>query len=115
MRFICCLECLRLLVSDNGKPFCAKLFSDLLDKCSINNQFTPKYHIQSNACERVNRSVLSGIRAYINQIYKTWDEDLQEVAHAIRNVVHCYHKFSPHYLLFGQYLISHGSDNKLLR
>lgn len=102
------------LISDNGRQFESNALKDLLHKYGVEHRFTPKYHPQPNASERANRSVLTGIRSYVGENQKEWDKHLCEIAHAMRNVTHSTHNFSPHFLVFGQYPINHGSQYQLL-
>lgn len=102
------------LISDNGRQFELNLFENLLQKYGVNHQFTPKYHPQPNASERTNRSILNGIRAYIGENHKDWDKHMNEIAHAIRNVKHNSHQYSPNFLVFGQYPVTHASQYDLL-
>jgi len=103
------------LLTDNGRQFESKCLQELLIKYGVKHIKTPKYSPQSNASERVNRSIICAIRAYIKESHKEWDLHLQEVVSALRNVVHSSTKYSPHYLVFGQHQIVHGSEYELLR
>lgn len=100
---------------DNGKQFTAKLFKEFLDKFGVKLVFSPKYSPQGNISERVNRSLLASIRAYVAEDHREWDVHLQSIASALRNAIHDSTKFSPFFLVFGSHMVTHGSDYELLR
>ena len=103
------------LLTDNGKQFESKCLQELLNKYGVNHIKTPKYSPQSNASERVNRSIICAIRAYLKENQREWDLHLQENASALRNVIHSSTQYSPHYIVFGQHKILHGSEYELIR
>lgn len=101
--------------SDNGVQFLSKEFRSLTERYGVSHIRTATHSPQSNASERVNRSILAAIRSYIDQNQQTWDAEISAIASALRNNVHESTGFSPHYLVFGQNFVSHGSSYKLLR
>lgn len=52
-----------LIHSDNGKQFVSKEFAEMTKSYSIRHMFNASYAPQSNASERVNRTVLAAIRS----------------------------------------------------
>ncbi|XP_037929364.1 uncharacterized protein LOC119663835 [Teleopsis dalmanni] len=64
--------------SDNGKQFISEIFKNLLTKYGVNHVRTAFYSPEANAAERVNRSVLQMIRAYIGENHKNWDQHFQQ-------------------------------------
>lgn len=103
------------IFTDNGRQFNSNVLKHLLTKYGVQHKFTPKYHPQSNASERVNRTILAAIRAYIQDNHKNWDVHLQEIAQSLRYTIHDSSHYSPHYIVFGQHQILHGSMYPLLR
>lgn len=101
--------------SDNGPQFISKLFQDLLLEYNIKHIRTAYYSPQSNISERVNKSILVGIRTYVNGNYKTWDRHLPKLECALRNSIHQSTKFSPFFLLFGYHMVTDGRQYELLR
>lgn len=101
--------------SDNGVQFISKEFKTLTQRYGVTHMRTATHSPQSNASERVNRSILSAIRAYVNQDQQTWDVEISSIGSALRNNVHESTGFSPHYLVLGQHFINHGSCYRLLR
>lgn len=103
------------LHSDNGTQFVSREFEKFLEEYGVRHTLTAVYTPQSNASERVNRSVLAAVRSYIRGDHREWDVHIHEIAGALRNAVHSSTGFSPHYLTFGFNLIRHGSMYRLLR
>lgn len=101
--------------SDNGVQFIAKEFKALTDRYGVNHIRTASHSPQSNASERVNRSLLAAIRSYISQDQQTWDTELSAIGSSLRNNIHESTGYSPHYLVFGQNFVNHGSCYRLLR
>lgn len=104
-----------VLYSDNGVQYRSKEFAAMTKKYGIKHLTSATHSPQANASERVNRSILAAIRSYIDTDQRTWDENLQAIACALRSSVHCATKHSPFYTLFGHHMVLHGSAYKLLR
>lgn len=103
------------LISDNGTQFKAKKFNDLLDFYKISHVYTAVHSPQANASERVNRSVIAAIKAYIKSDQKDWDEKLSHIACALRSSVHVAVGTSPYFMTFGQHMVTNASTYQLLR
>lgn len=101
--------------SDNGVQFVGKEFKGLTDRYGVTHIRTASHSPQSNASERVNRSLLAAIRSYITNDQQTWDSEISAIGSALRNNVHESTGYTPHYLVFGQNFINHGSCFRLLR
>lgn len=101
--------------SDNGTQFVSKEFKDLLTCYGVEHIRTATHSPQSNASERVNRSILAAIRSYISQDQQDWDVEISAIGSALRNNVHESTGFTPHYLVFGKHFIQHGSCHRLMR
>ncbi|KAM8714792.1 hypothetical protein ACLKA7_001196 [Drosophila subpalustris] len=69
----------KVILSDNGRQFISKSFEAMIKAFGITDLRTPVYSPQSNASERVNRSVLSAIRAYLEEDHRECDAYLPEV------------------------------------
>ena len=62
------------LIADNGRQFTSKFFQDVCHTLNVHNAFTTTYHPQTNGqVERFNRTILSALRAYIQDHPKDWD------------------------------------------
>lgn len=104
-----------VIVSDNGSQFKSNDFNAFLTKYGITHTYTAYYSPQSNASERVNRSLIAGIRAYIKQDHRLWDERLSFISCALRNSYHQTIGCSPYYAMFGFNMITHGTTYRLLQ
>lgn len=103
------------LVSDNGSQFKANEFNAFLTEMGIKHVYTAIYSPQSNASERVNRSIISGIRSYLKKDQTLWDKNLSFISCALRNAFHQTIQGSPYQAVFGQEMVTHGSSYNLLR
>lgn len=103
------------IVSDNGVQFRSHEYINFLSDLGIEPVYTAIYSPQANASERVNRSIVAALRAYVGEHHRDWDSKLIEIGCALRNAVHESSSFSPHYLMFGQHQVQHANSYKLLR
>lgn len=104
-----------VVVSDNGSQFKANDFNAFLTQYGITHTYTAYYSPQSNASERVNRSLIAGIRAFLKKDHKLWDENLSSICCALRNSYHQSLHVSPYRAVFGFNMITHGSSYTLLK
>lgn len=103
-----------IIYTDNGVQFKSLLFKEFLNLHGITHFTTPIYTPQSNAAERVNRSAITAIRAYIDN-HDEWDIHLHEVSSALRSGHHQSIEMSPYFALFNQSMIQHGSVYRILK
>lgn len=103
-----------MIFSDNGSQFSSKLFESLMLKYGITHLKSPFYTPQANAAERVNRSVVAVVRAYVNQ-HSDWDENLHLILAALRSGHHRSIGTNPYFAVFGQHMLYHGDDYKLIK
>ncbi len=76
------------LISDNGKQFTSNLLKEFCKSYSIDHRFLSTYHAQQNQSERVNRTLIPMIRAFVEDRHNEWDKYISEFAFAIRTAVH---------------------------
>lgn len=62
------------LISDRGTPFVSDLFEHVVSTLGTHHRLTTAYHPQTNATERVNRTLKTAIRAYVGDKHTTWDK-----------------------------------------
>lgn len=103
------------IFTDNGSQFLSSTFQDFLSAYGIKHLTTPIYSPQANASERLNQSIIQGIRLQISGEHKRWDEYLTQIGFALRSTIHSSIGMSPHKALFGQDMVCHGSDYQLLK
>ncbi|XP_055855979.1 uncharacterized protein LOC129919156 [Episyrphus balteatus] len=104
-----------IIHSDNGKQFVGKEFQNLISKYGIRHFKTAFYSPQSNASERVNRSLLAVVRSYLKNDQREWDTHLSDIACALRSAVDSATGVSPYYALFGTNMMMHGSSYELAK
>ena len=91
------------LICDNATYFTSNYFKTFLDEYKIQRAFyNARYHAQHNPVERVNRTVLASISAYIHENHREWDVHLSKIAQAIRLSTHQVTGKSPSFLVFGR-------------
>ena len=91
-----------ILHSDQGTNFESTIFQQTLEAFGINKRRTTAYHPQCDGMvERVNRSLLQLLRAYVEKDYE-WERYLPLVLYAYRTAVHTSTRVSPFALMFGR-------------
>lgn len=73
------------------------------------------YTVRKQTSERVKRSIIAGIRAYLKHDQTQWDKHLPDIGEALRSAYHQSIECSPYSALFGQQMLSHSDDYPLLR
>ena len=87
-------------------------FRQALKDAKIEHRTTPPYSPQCNPVERVNQTIKTMIKQYINTSQKTWDVYLSETTFAYNTAIHDSTGYSPAYLNFGREMIVPGSLNQ---
>lgn len=105
----------QIIHSDNGKQFMAKDFQTFLEVYGIRHFKTANYSPQSNASERVNRTLLAAIRSYLKDEQRDWDLYIDDIACAMRSSVHSSTGVTPYFALFGTNMMTHGRNYDLVR
>lgn len=94
-------------MSDNESRFKSNSFNAFLTSFGIQYKYTAFYSPQANASERVNRSILAGIRSFIKQDHRQWYENLSFICYTLRNSLHQSFQMSTYHSLFGFDMITH--------
>ncbi len=92
------------LISDRGSPFVSELFNHVLTTLGSEHRLTTAYHPQTNATERVNRTLKTAIRAYVGNKHTAWDRYLPQICFALRTAPHESTGHSPSMMLYGREL-----------
>ena len=88
------------LYSDQEANFKSRFFKDLLKLMRCEKTCTTSYHSSGNGgVERNNRTILSMLRFYVQEVHKCWDEALSAVVASYHTPVHESTGLSPHYPL----------------
>lgn len=97
----------RIVLTDNGKQFLSAAFRSLLARYQINHMTTAFYCPMVNNAERVNRVLITCIRALLDENHRIWDQNLPGIVAAINSAKHEATGVSPHFANFGRDLILH--------
>lgn len=101
--------------SDNGKQFVSREFADVIRNFGISHIRTATHSPQANASERVNQSILSAIRSYLEGDHTAWDKYLSDIECSLRSSIHSSIGVTPYFALFGMNMVNHGSVYRLAR
>lgn len=94
----------KYLISDRGSPFVSELFEHVVSTLGSVHRLTTAYHPQTNATERVNRTLKTAIRAYVGDKHTSWDKYLPHICFALRTAPHDSTGLSPSMMLYGREL-----------
>lgn len=97
------------IICDNGPQFISKEFVKLMKEYGVVINYNAVYHPQHNPAERLNRVILSSIRAYNRGDQTYWDAEIPKIACAMRNSAHDSTGFTPYMVNFGKSMNTHGS------
>ena len=99
---ICRHGCPKIILSDRGTHFTAKVIQSLTDKFRIKHQLSTPYHPQTNgAVERFNRTLAETL-AKISEKDNQWDIHLPAALFAYHTNKQNTTKFTPFRLLYGR-------------
>eukprot|EP01129_Flabellula_baltica_P008252 TRINITY_DN325_c0_g1_i2.p1 TRINITY_DN325_c0_g1~~TRINITY_DN325_c0_g1_i2.p1 ORF type:complete len:534 (-),score=75.65 TRINITY_DN325_c0_g1_i2:70-1671(-) len=95
--------CCRMLLSDQGAAFAAKVSEYIFQVMNIKKLRTAAYHPQTDGLvEKFNGTVVNMLRKYVNAHLTNWDELLPFVVAAYNWSEHSSTKTSPFFLTFGR-------------
>lgn len=100
----------RILLCDNGPQFRSSKFIQFTQSHGTKIKFTPNYHPRANPTERINRVIKTMLSIYVSDNHRSWDENLQQIACAIRTSKHEVMQLSPYFVNFGRHMIICGDD-----
>lgn len=101
--------------TDNASQFKSHLFENFLKSFGVRHLTPPSYSPQSNASERLNKEIVYGINMHLESDQTQWADSLNKIAFSLRSTIHQTIGYSPHFALFGQEMICHGSAYSLLK
>uniref|UniRef100_A0A3Q3WX81 Integrase catalytic domain-containing protein n=1 Tax=Mola mola TaxID=94237 RepID=A0A3Q3WX81_MOLML len=92
------------LISDRGTPFVGDLFKHTMSVLGTENRLTTAYHPQTNATERVNRTLKTAICAYVGDKHTSWDKFIPQICFTLRTAPHESTGLNPSIVLDGREL-----------
>lgn len=100
------------IICDNGSEFAGSAVRELASGYKVKMLYNARHHPQANPTERVNKTILSMIRAYVGENHRTWDKHIAQLGYALRTATHESTGYSPAFLVFGRELPSAGRGNQ---
>ncbi|KAL6475049.1 hypothetical protein MHYP_G00160890 [Metynnis hypsauchen] len=94
----------KYLISDRGTPFMSEFFNQMVKILGSEHHLTMAYHPQTNATERVNRTLKTAIQVYVENKHNSWDKYIPQICFALRTAPHESTGFSPARMLYGREL-----------
>jgi hypothetical protein len=103
------------IICDNGSEFVGAPVKNLAKAYKVKLLLNPSRHPQANPAERVNRNIITMLRAFIGENHRQWDKLLPQVGFALRTAVHETTGYSPAFVNFGRELptCGKGSENEV--
>ena len=108
----------RLLTSDQGFAFTARVVEAIMLMNNVTHCFTTAYHPQANPVERVNRVIKERLRAVCKDT-NDWPSQLGRVINAFNRSIHSSTQYAPFTVFFGRdpvtptmRMMSRGGDSK---
>jgi len=103
-RIVCRHGCPKVILTDRGSCFTAKLVQELMKSLGINPVKTTAYHPQANGLtERQNATIAKMIAPYVNTNQRDWDEFLPLVTFSLNTSVQASTKFTAFFLVYGRH------------
>lgn len=88
---------------DQGRNFKSRLFKYICDILPIHKSRTTPYRPSSNGqVKRFNRTILDGVRCFVDTLQNNWDRHLPQLASAIRSSVNRHTGYTPNKLMLGR-------------
>ncbi len=94
----------KYLISNRGSVFMSDLFKHTVSALGTEQRLTTAYHPQTNAMERVNRTLKMAIRAYVGTKHTSWDNFLSQICFALWTAQHDSTGLSTSMVLYGREL-----------
>lgn len=90
------------IICDNGSEFTGSDVKNLASGYKVKMLYKTRHHPQANPTKRVNKTILSMIRAYVGENHRTWDKHIAQLVCALRTATHESTGYSPAFLVFGR-------------
>ena len=93
----------KIVVTDNGKQFLSKIFTDLARIYKFEHRTITPYHPQGNgAIERLHRTLANMIAMYVDEKGSDWDEWLSLLMFTYNTSIQATTNQSPYFVMFGR-------------
>lgn len=92
----------KYLICDNGSEYIGSPLKNLVKAYQAKILYNPSRHPQSNPTERVNRNIITMLRAYIGENHREWDKNIAKIGFALRTAVHESTGLTPAFLTFAR-------------
>lgn len=96
-----------IIISDNGPQFRSDVFKTFMSTMKIKHWRTAVYHPQANASECANKSIVNGIRAFIEgrHNHAGWSNYFNEIICAVNTSTHTATNVTPYFAMFGREMV----------
>lgn len=105
----------KFLICDNGSEFIGQPVKKLAEQYEVKMLLNASRHPQANPTERVNKNIVTMLRAYVGNNHRHWDKHVAQLGFALRSSVHESTGYSPNFLNFGRELPISGAGFGFLR
>ena len=96
------------LICDNAPNLVSSSFKSICKDFGVKIWYTPVYSPQCNFVERINKTIGTALRCYIEK-HEEWDLHIAEIRQAINTSVHEVTGFPPSYLNFARHIPLSGN------
>lgn len=100
----------RVLLCDNGPQYRSKEFRKFTDQYQCRIKFNANYHPRANPTERQNKTLKTMLSIYTHENHRRWDQNIPQIACAIRTACQETTKLSPYFINFGRNMCVSGKD-----
>ena len=103
MKLILRFGCAKVLISDQGREFVAKVNDAMCKQLGIKRSVTSAYHPQTNGLDEwTDQTLKMRLSKLMNEKQDDWCEFLEDVAYSIRTQKQSTTKYTPFFLMFGR-------------
>ncbi|XP_041376682.1 uncharacterized protein LOC121389136 [Gigantopelta aegis] len=91
------------IFTDQGRNFESELFQEVCKLLHIHKARTTPYRPSANGqVERYNRTLMDAVRCYIDKSQTRWEDNLAQLAGALRSAVNRHTGYTPNHLMLGR-------------
>lgn len=105
----------KYIICDNGSEFIGSPVKKLAQDYNCKLLLNASRHPQANPAERVNRDIVTMLRAYVKENHREWDKYIPKIGFALRTAHHESTKHTPAFLNFGREICATGTGFNILQ